>query len=99
MQPQTEEVCPGIDRFILDLLGRHEIGRPDHDAFIGVEDVARLPGHPDQFAESKVEHLHDPRIDEEHVRGLDIAVDHALLVRVGKAPQGLHHVVDDLIRW
>ena len=39
-----------------------------------------------------------PVLDEEQVRGLDIAVDHPLLVRVGEAPRGLRHVVDDLIR-
>ncbi len=89
---ETEEVRPDIDRIVLDLLGRHEIGRPDHDAFVGIEDVARLPGHPDQFPESEVEHLHDPRLDEEHVRRLDIAVDHPLLVRVGETPRGLRHV-------
>ena len=61
MQPRLKRSVRASIGFILDLLGRHEIGRPDHDSFVGIEDVARLPGHPDQLPESEVEHLHDPR--------------------------------------
>ena len=51
----------------------------------------------DQRPESEVEHFHDARVEEEQVRGLDIAVDHSLLVRVGEAPANLRHVSDHLM--
>ena len=69
---EAEEVRPRIDRFGRDLFGRHEIGRSDHDAFVGVEDVARLPRPPDHRPAAEVEHLDRPRVGEEQVGGLDV---------------------------
>ena len=75
---ETEEVGPGIDRLISDLLGRHEIGRSDDDAFVGVKHVGCLTGHSDQLTATQVEDLHNSGLHEEQVRRLDIAVNHAL---------------------
>src|SRR5262245_44108786 len=79
---ETEEIGAGVNRSQRYLLGRHEIVRPDHNVLVRIEDVAPLSGHPDELTKAKIEHLHDPGIDEEQVGGLDVAMNHALLVRV-----------------
>jgi hypothetical protein len=72
----------GIDA----LLRRNEVGRAEHLAFVRQRPVGRdLPAH---LGQSEVEHLDHrpvPLGGEHEVAGLDVAVNHAVLVRMLQA--------------
>ena len=88
------EVAARIDAGAADLLGRHVRRRADDDARRQLRGL-RLLG---QARETEVEDLHviaeADLLPEHDVRGLDVAVDDAELVRVRDAGQGLLHDLD-----
>ena len=74
-----EDVAAVIDRLPGDLLWRHVVGRAHHHADLGQVRSRRA-------RDAEVEDLHVPRFAADHqVRGLDVAMDDAALVRVGEA--------------
>ena len=79
----SPDIGPGVDVLGLDLLGRHVLGRPDHDA--GAGQAAR----PAREGDSEI---HDPDVPlavDHDVLGLEVAVDDA-------DPVGLVQALGDL---
>ena len=76
----AEEVAAAVDLEPLHLLGRHVVGRA-HDVAGAGHGGGGEPGHPE------VHDLHRLVLIDEDVRGLDVAVHDALLVRVGEAQE------------
>ena len=70
-----EHVGAGVDREPEDLLGRHAARRPHHRA--GLRQRRRL-----EVRDAEVGDLRGAVVLQEHVRGLDVAVDDPLLVRI-----------------
>ncbi len=77
---QRVEIRPVIDRArALQLLGRHVVDRAHH--VVGArQGVPACPGT--ELREAEIGDAHAARRVHEHVLGLDVAVDHALVVRV-----------------
>jgi hypothetical protein len=94
---QAEDVGPLIDRLALGLLRRH-VGRgSDHPAFSGHVHISggQLFILLQQLGQSEVEDLGPPFLVEHDVAGLQIAVQHAMLVRIAhRADQGNRDVQD-----
>ncbi len=76
----AEEVAAPVDLGPLHLLGRHVVGGA-HDVAGARHGGGGEAGHPE------VHDLHRAVLVDEDVRGLDVAVNDALLVRVGQAGQ------------
>ena len=91
---EREDVAPVIDRQPAHLLGGHVADRPDHlpcgrwRRFIGRGPAVRVPVGESRQAE--VEDLDAALVGDEHVLGLDVAVDDALRVGGGEATRDLH---------
>ena len=79
-RPQRVEIGAAVDRLAGQLLGRHVAGRAEHQA--GARSAA--VGH---AGDAEVHHSHRVAGGVDHDVGrLDVAVHHALAVRVGPAP-------------
>ena len=74
---EREDVRARVELVALDLLGRHVGRRPDHLARRRELRVSR-----EELADPEVRDLGRQRRRQEDVRGLDVAVEHAALVRV-----------------
>ena len=94
---EGEDVRTGVHRFPLRLLRRHVGGRPEHFAPVGDAGgrgavvVQRGVGEP---REAEVEDLQRAGVGDEHVLGLQVAVNDALLVRGDEAVQDLGGVAE-----
>ena len=75
-----------FDRTAVGLLGREVVGAADEH--VGARD-AGLPVRVDGARDPEVGQLHGAVAGQEHVLGLDVAVDHALRLRVGERPAHL----------
>jgi hypothetical protein len=84
--PQREDIGPLVLRVVFPLLRGH-VGRRSTAEPTSPEGV----GHPE------VEDLHLPLVRDEHVRGLEIPVDHSLRVGVGEPPGHLRRDVHRLL--
>ncbi len=84
-----EEVRAAVHRQPLDLLGRHEARRAHHAAHL--REARRL-----DVGDAEVGDLHRAVLEQEDVAGLDVAVDHALPVRVAERVEDLRHDAHDL---
>ena len=73
--PSENRSLRGSHSLALDLLGRHVRGRAEHLAGGG------HALHVDQLRDAEVGQLHAAVLVQQHVLGLDVAVDHALGVR------------------
>ena len=80
---EAVEVGAGIDRPPLGLLGGHVFRRPQHVARGGQPRVAEEP------RDAEVGKLHSAVGGQQQVAGLDVAVDHAPVVRVAECAAGL----------
>jgi len=76
---QRVDVGAGVDRTAVGLLGREVVGAADEH--VGARD-AGLPVRVDGAGDPEVGELHGPVAGQEDVLGLDVAVDHALRLRV-----------------
>ena len=98
--PEREDVGAGVHRLAAHLLGGHVAHGAHHPARLGREghrrDVAPLGGDGVHARQPEVEHLHLARAEQEHVLGLEVAVDDALLVRGGEAARDLERDLDRL---
>ena len=79
---QRVQIGGGVDVGAGDLLGRHVRDRADQSAGLGLAKV-------DQVRGAEVAELGVPRGVEEHIGGLDVAVDDAALVRRAQRRQQL----------
>ena len=88
------QITPSIQRLRRGLLRTHELGRAEHHAGRG------LPSRLAETGNSEVRHHRPPSpLVEEDVRRLDVAVDHALRVRVGERPRDFPHHPRHFARW
>jgi hypothetical protein len=97
---EREDVGAGVHRLAAHLLGGHVAHRAHDPAGLGRERHRGhfLPflGHRVLPGEAEVEHLDLPRAEQEHVLGLQVAVDDALLVRRGQPARDLEGDLDGL---
>ncbi len=85
---ERPDVGAGVDRLAADLLGAH-VGRGAHHAPVGGQlrgvSVLRAARRVRRLGEAEIDELHAAAGRDHHVRGLQVAVDHALGVRLGEA--------------
>src|SRR5262249_1653596 len=96
---EAEYVRARVHRFAAQLLRRHVACRPDHHPRIRLRHRRAGSVGGDRFGqlrETEVEDLDAPVFREEHVLGLQIAMDDALVVRGRQAAGDLHAVLDRL---
>ena len=101
-RPEREKVASVIDENPSKLLGRHIADRPHHHPGLRVphdsrraRQIGRGDGI-DSLRHAEVEDLDVAVLRHEHVFRLQVAMDHALPVRRGKAVDGLERVVERL---
>ena len=75
---EREHVAPAVHRLLAHLLGGHVVGRAAGDVALGVLMLVGDAGN------AEVEHTRLGAAHHEDVGGLDVAVDHALRMRVGQ---------------
>jgi hypothetical protein len=88
------QVAATVDRAATSLLGRHVVDRTDGNPVGRCKRRPRVGIHQD--AEPEVEHFELLLVVDQQIRGLDVAMDHALLVGMSEAEGGLRCVVDDV---
>ena len=95
IQDDAERVDVGalVDLLAEDLLGRHVFRRADHVAGLGELRVALLL----RGGDAEVHDLDQARVVDQHVGGLQVAVDDAGLVRHGHAGGDVHRVAHGLV--
>ncbi len=86
-RPQGVEVAPGIDRLPLALLGAH-VGRRAEDLAGGGEGLFEPVG---ELGQTEIGQLDRPLVRHQDVGGLDVAVDHAGVVRGDQPSADLGH--------
>ena len=91
------EVAARVERQAAALLGRHVLRRAEHDAGLRLHAVAL-----EQLRDREVEQLHEVRrarhVQQEHVVGLDVAVNDADRVRLGERRAALDQDLHDALR-
>ena len=101
-RPEREKVASVIDENPSKLLGRHIAHRPHHHPGLRVPHDSRRARRIgrgdglDSLRHAEVEDLDVAVLRHEHVLRLQVAMDHALLVRRGKAVDDLERVVERL---
>jgi len=92
------EVATRVERQPAPLLGRHVLRRPEDDARLRLHAVVLLQ----ELGDREVEQLHEVgragHVQEEHVVGLDVAVDDADRVRLGERRAALDEDLGDPVR-
>jgi hypothetical protein len=88
------DVAARVELLALRLLGRHELGRPEHHALLREHDAARAKLALGHLGETEVEHLREipaaVLVGEEDVLGLQVAVNDAEAVGLVQGAADLH---------
>ncbi len=92
---QRVDVGAGVDGFAARLLRRQVLGGADHRGGLG-DAVARVG---ERAGDAEVHHLHGAGLADHDVRGLDVAVDDAVLVAEVQRLAGVGDDLDGLPGW
>ena len=96
---EGEDVGAMVGGLAADLLGGHVAGRAENDSRLGVGENG-VPGgdgrNGDELGQAEIQDLDMAVAGQEDVRGLEVAMDHALVVGGGQAAGDLNGVVDGL---